>query len=356
MASSGFDRMDFEPSPEQRRLIALATDFANGAGGALPEDALGFATRGHAALGAQGHFAVTTVLDAALIVASLARVSAALGATFASGWLFLHALRRHGTGSSLGAVAAGAEAGTRAGAVALERAQTDLTVAEQAGELIVTGSTDPIPLGPIASDLLLAMPSSDGDALLVCIDLSARGAHKASPISALGLEELPRGAVELARAAVPRERVLAVGDAAAVASRTIGRTRAVLTAAVAVGVAGSALDRALSHVRQGGKLPQSTEFVVSDLATGYDAAFFATAHAAWQRDRGTDTDAESAAAKLLAARTATEVCHGALSVCGESGYHDALRRAYLDARYLELYDGAEAEQIDVIASQMLGES
>ncbi|HEX4338901.1 MAG TPA: acyl-CoA dehydrogenase family protein [Polyangiaceae bacterium] len=350
--------MDFEPSPEQRRLTELATSFATGIAASLPKDATGFATEAYAALGARGHFAVRTVLDASLVVVSLSRVSTGLGATFASGWLFLDALRRHGQGATLGAVAAGAEAGTRTGSVVLASSATEVAVSEDGGQLVLSGTTSPVPLGPLASDALVAAALADGTPVLACVDLSSGGVRKATPSPSLGLEQVPRGALELGVARVPAERVLATGAKATTAMRSLGSTRSVLWAAVAVGVAGRALDMALAHVRARSKMPQSTEFVVSDLATGYDAAYLATMNAAWlcAQSDGSAAGAAGAAAKLLATRTATEVCHGALTVVGETGYEDELRRAYVDARHLELYDGAEAEQIDVIASHMLGES
>jgi alkylation response protein AidB-like acyl-CoA dehydrogenase len=155
---------------------------------------------------------------------------------------------------------------------------------------------------------------------------------------------------------VPRERLLVQGGDAVHAARALAAARSILWAAVAVGVAGHALDLGLAHVRARGKVDQSTEFLVSDLSTGYDAAYLATAHAASRRDAGTGSPEDGPSAKLFATRTATQVCHGALSMCGERGYDEALRRAYVDARHLELYDGPESEQIDDIASRMLGES
>jgi len=360
MALSGPKLMDFEPSPEQRRLIEQATAFASDLPAALPKDGVGFATEAYTALGARGHFSVRATADAALIVVALSRKSAALGATFATGWLFLDTLRRHAQGDALAAVAARAEAGTLTGALAfapVSRTDADeLSASEDGAEVRFTGRTAPAPLIPVASDALIAATLRSGGGVIACVELSGRGVRKAPPSPSLGLEGLPRGIVELAGAAVPRERVLVTGDAAIAAAHGLARTRSILWAAVAVGVAGHAVDRAVSHVRSAGKLPQSTEFLVSDLATGYDAVFLSTMHAAWQRDQGVATDAAGASAKLLAARTATELCHGALGVCGESGYDEDLRRAYIDARHLELYEGAEAEQIDVIASHMLGES
>jgi alkylation response protein AidB-like acyl-CoA dehydrogenase len=207
----------------------------------------------------------------------------------------------------------------------------------------------------VATHVVLAAENGE-NTVFACIDLASTGVAKTPAVPSLGLEELPRGALELRRVAVPKEQLLLTGTAALEAARALSQTTNVLAAAAAVGVAGRALDRALSHARADGKLSQSTEFIVSDLATGYDAAWLATARAAWLRDQGADAAAESAGARLLAARTATELCDGALRVCGEAGYGDDLRRAYLDARHLALYDGAETAQIDVIAKEMLGES
>jgi alkylation response protein AidB-like acyl-CoA dehydrogenase len=295
------------------------------------------------------------MLDAALVVTALARGSAALGAAFASSWLFVDASRRHG-GASLAAVIAAAEKGVRIGAVVLPSrgAQTEIVASESSGTLTLAGIAAPATLVPLASDAIVSARLGDESQVLACVELSTNGASKGAPLASLGLEGVPRGALELRGVEVPRERVLARGNDAVRAADALVGGRSILWAAVAVGVAGHALDLALAHVRARGKVAQSTEFMVSDLATGYDAAYLATAHAASLYDGGSTEGA--AGAKLLATRTATQVCHGALTVCGESGYEDALRRAYLDARHLELYDGAESEQIDDIASRMLGES
>ena len=359
-APLAMDRLDFEPTPEQRRLVELAGNFAGDAAAALPRDPTGFASKACAVLGAQGLFATQSTLDAALVVAALSRVSASLGATYAAQWLFLDALRRHGSSrDELVAIASAVEAGTSTGAVAWpivrKGGEPSLVASDANGQVVLSGATAPAPLVPVASHAVVAT-GSGSEAMLACVDLAANGVTKAPPIQSLGLEELPRGALDLRRVTVLPEHVLLTGAAGREAARGLSQTRNVLSAATAVGIGGRALDRALSYVRTIGKLPQSTEFVVSDLATGYDAAFLATARAAWLRDRGEGAAAESAGAKLVAARTATELCHGALRVCGEAGYGDDLRRAYLDARHLELYDGAEAAQSDVIAKEMLGES
>ena len=360
MAYAALERMDFEPTPEQRRLMDLAASFAGDAAELLPRDPTGFAVRACGALGERGLFATRATLDAALIVIALSRVSAALGATFAAGYSFLSALRRPGGASdALGGVRTAVEAGTATGAVAwplIRKGEETLLVgAGPDGGAILSGATGPAPLVPVAGHAVIAARSG-ANSVIACVDLTTKGVTRTPAVPSLGLEELPRGALELGRVAVAKEHVLLSGAMALEAARALSQTRNVLSAAAATGVAGRALDRALAHARGNGKLSQSTEFTVSDLATGYDAALLATTRAAWLLDRGDGAAAECAGAKLLAARTATELCHGALEVCGEAGYDDELRRAYLDARHLELYDGAEAAQIDVIAKEMLGES
>jgi alkylation response protein AidB-like acyl-CoA dehydrogenase len=348
--------MDFEPSPEQRRHIQLATSFATEAGATLSTDAADFPSRANASLGRSGLFSVRSALDASLVTGALARVSATLGAAFASGWLFVDTLRRHG-GASLGAVIAGAETGARIGALVLPSlgAQTEIIASESTGTLTLAGIGAPAALVPVASDAVVVAKLGDDAQILACVDLSTSGTSKGPPLPSLGLPGVPRGAVELRGVPVARDRLLARGSEAVRAAKALAGARSILWGAVAVGVAGHALDFALAHVRAQGNVAQSTEFLISDLATGYDAAYLATAQAAFQHDRGATAEG-AASAKLLATRTATQVCHGALTVCGESGYDDALRRAYVDARHLELYDGAESEQIDDIASRMLGES
>jgi alkylation response protein AidB-like acyl-CoA dehydrogenase len=359
MAYAALERMDFEPTPEQHRLVELATSFAGEAAAALPRDPTGFAAKACGALGGRGLFATRATLDAALIVIALSRVSAALGATFAAGFSFLDALRRGDSSDALGVIATAVEAGTATGAVAWPSTrkgdETLLVAAGADGVSILSGVTGSAPLVPVAGHAVIAVESG-ANSVVACVDLTTKGVTRTPAVPSLGLDEMPRGALELHRVAVAKEHVLFTGALALEAARRLAQTRNVLSAAAATGVAGRALDRALAHVRGNGKLSQSTEFTVSDLATGYEAALLATARAAWLRDRGESAAAECAGAKLLAARTATELCHGALKICGEGGYDDELRRAYLDARHLELYDGAEAAQIDVIAKEMLGES
>ena len=352
--------MNFEPSPEQRRLIDLATSFASETGTTFPQDPAGYATEALTALARRGLLAVRSTLDAALVTVALSRASGALGATFATSWLFLDALRRHGGGAPLVALASRVEGGTRTGCVALpaigRRQEPPLVASARGEDVVLGGATSPAALLPIASDAILLARTAGGEPRLVCADLAVPGVVKGPLVTSVGLEGLPRGGLGLDSVVVPRERLLAEGAAAADAARDLGRAWSILLSAVSVGVAGSAVDIALSHVRAGGKLRQSTEFSVSDLATGYDAAFLSTTQVAWQRDSGVGTEADAAAARLVAARAATQICHAALGVAAEGGFDALLRRAYVDARHLELYDGSEAEQIDAVASELLGES
>ncbi len=352
--------MDFEPTSEEH---AVAQAAARAAAEVLPRlsvDPIVLARDAHAELGKRGLFEAPSTVAAALAVAELARASASLGGVLAQGWLFADALRRYGPADgSMRPLAVAAGLGTVLGCLALDGATLDDTgnlVREnvQSGGPVISGRPRSVLCAPIASHAIVAARSSETEAVVACIDLASSGVRRIEPVTAPG--GLPRAPLDFGRTAIRKSTVLAEGKAGAELSRALVAASSIVTAAVAVGVARRAMDRAAAHVRSlERRPPQSTELLLSDLATELDAATLAMTHAAWLRDAGASFAAESASARLLSARTATRIAHGALRVSGETGYDDDLRRTYLDAAYLETHDGSEAEQIDIIAGDMLGE-
>jgi alkylation response protein AidB-like acyl-CoA dehydrogenase len=357
MSASPSDRMDFEPTAEQRAVTDAAAAFANEVASMLPADAGRFATEAQALVGARGLFAAASIQSAALVTSELARVSSALGAIYGSGWLFVDALRRYAPANSdLASIAERAAAGRLIGLAAPESPHGELGLGAEGPDATrpLGGKTPPAVILPAASHALVSARTSAGDAVVACVDLASPAVTR-TPSPALGFAELPCGALEFQGLPVSARGLLGTGTGADAIRASLLHARCILTSAMAVGIARSAFEHALARVREARRPSQSTEFVVSDLATGLDAARLMTLNAAARWDESDEGSVEAHGAKLFATRTAAEICHGALRVSGAAGYDDALRAAYLDARHLELFDGTDAADIDAIAKNLLGE-
>ncbi|HEY2891779.1 MAG TPA: acyl-CoA dehydrogenase family protein [Dongiaceae bacterium] len=133
------------------------------------------------------------------------------------------------------------------------------------------------------------------------------------------------------------------------------------TAARATGVAQSALELGLAYARarnQFGKPIYEFARVHGKLAWMAVETMIArqlTYFAARQKDSGKRCDIEAGMAKLLAARTAWSNADNALQVHGGNGYAEeyAISRVLVDARILNIFEGAAEIQAQVIARGLL---
>ena len=133
------------------------------------------------------------------------------------------------------------------------------------------------------------------------------------------------------------------------------------TAARATGVAQSALELGLAYARsrnQFGKPIYDFARVHGKLAWMAIETMIArqlTYYAARQKDSGKRCDIEAGMAKLLAARTAWSNADNALQVHGGNGYAEeyAISRVLVDARILNIFEGAAEIQAQVIARGLL---
>jgi alkylation response protein AidB-like acyl-CoA dehydrogenase len=133
-------------------------------------------------------------------------------------------------------------------------------------------------------------------------------------------------------------------------------------AAQALGTAQGAYDRALSYVKQreqfGRKIAQFqvTQHKLADMATKIELARLMTYKAAWNFDQGRIDPKLTSMAKMVAARTAVEVCDEAIQLHGGYGYMNEyeVERFYRDAKITELYEGTREIQKNTIASALLG--
>jgi (2S)-methylsuccinyl-CoA dehydrogenase len=133
------------------------------------------------------------------------------------------------------------------------------------------------------------------------------------------------------------------------------------TAARAVGVARNATELALAYARgrqQFGKAIYGFPRVANKIAwmaTETMVARQITWFAAEEKDKGRRCDLEAGMAKLLAARVAWAAADNAVQVHGGNGYAEEypISRVLVDARILNVFEGAAEIQAHVIARRLL---
>lgn len=128
-----------------------------------------------------------------------------------------------------------------------------------------------------------------------------------------------------------------------------------------VGVASAALDAAIAYAKQRQQFGQyisefqGIQWMLTDMATGVDAAWLMGYRAARLADTGARFTKEVAEAKLFSANTAVDVTRKALQIHGGYGYMKdlPLERFYRDAKILEIYEGTSEIQKLVISRALL---
>ncbi|MBE3593682.1 MAG: acyl-CoA dehydrogenase family protein [Candidatus Carbobacillus altaicus] len=131
-------------------------------------------------------------------------------------------------------------------------------------------------------------------------------------------------------------------------------------AAMAVGLAQAAYERALAYARErkqfGLRLSQmqAIQFKLADMATEIELARTFVYRAAWLKDVGRSYKKEAAMAKLYASEMALRVAYEAIQIHGGYGYMSdyEVERIYRDARLLTIGEGTSEIQRLVIAREI----
>ena len=161
---------------------------------------------------------------------------------------------------------------------------------------------------------------------------------------------------------IPKENLLGKqGLGFIIAMKTFDRTRPGV-GAQAVGTAQGAFDEALAYAKERKQFGkpitsfQGLQFMIADMATQIEAARALVYAAARMIDRGEKNfAAESAMAKLFASDMAMEVTTNAVQVMGGYGYMKEypVEKFMRDAKILQIYEGTNQIQRDVIASHLI---
>ena len=135
-------------------------------------------------------------------------------------------------------------------------------------------------------------------------------------------------------------------------------------AALAVGIAEAAFDRANSYANERKQFGhpigdfQAVQWMLVDSAMELEAAEVLTMHAANLQDQAKNTTKESAMAKLFASESAVRICDRAMQIHGGYGYSRDLpiERYLRDAKLCEIGEGTSQVQRLVIARHVLKEA
>ncbi len=377
--------MDFDLTPEQREIQALARDFArdriepNAArwdrDHGFPRELLGELAQ----LGLMGVCipeedggAGADFVSYILVLEELSRADAGVGVTVAvhtsavalpilafgtdeQRSRFVPPLAR---GEAIGAFAlTEPEAGSDAGSLR--------TAAVENGDgWTITGTKQWITNGAFAGTVLLFArtdSSTPGPSGVSAFVLDGDQVEVTREEEKLGLNSSSTVDLRIDDARVGRDRLLhEEGKGFSVAMATLDGGR-IGIAAQAVGIAQAAYDAAREYAlerRQFGKRIaefQAIQWKLADMSTEIDAARLLVLRAAWLRANGLPHGEAGAKAKLYASEVARRQTGEAIQILGGYGYTKEfpVERYYRDAKITEIYEGTSEIQRLVIARSVL---
>ncbi|GAB2888251.1 acyl-CoA dehydrogenase family protein [Nocardioides pacificus] len=181
-----------------------------------------------------------------------------------------------------------------------------------------------------------------------------------TPERKMGLTGSTTATMRLDDVRIPVERRLgAEGDGLKIALAGLDSGRLGI-AAVAVGLAQGALDRAVAYAQEretfGRRIidHQGLGFVLSDMEAAVQSARATTLHAARLKDRGLPFGREASIAKMVATDNAMKVTTDAVQVLGGYGYTRdfPVERYMREAKVMQIFEGTNQIQRMVIARHL----
>jgi alkylation response protein AidB-like acyl-CoA dehydrogenase len=233
------------------------------------------------------------------------------------------------------------------------------------GEWLVSGQKQWITNASYAATILLFArtdPENPGARGISAFLLGPEHVRVTREEEKLGLNSSSTGDLLLEDARVSADRMLgSEGEGFSVAMSTLDGGR-IGIAAQALGIAQAAYDVAREYALQRHSFGQpiarhqAIQWKLVDMAVEIDAARLLTYEAAWRKDQGLPFAAAGAKAKLAASETARRQTAEAIQVLGGYGYTKEfpVERYYRDAKVTEIYEGTSEIQRLVIARSILG--
>ena len=178
----------------------------------------------------------------------------------------------------------------------------------------------------------------------------------------LGLHCAPTGEMAFHGTKLPKDALLGEpGDGFKICMWQLNNTR-LGCAAGALGVAGAALDAAVSYANertQFGKpisRHQMVQAQIAEMALEHESARMLVYRAAWLKDRGRPNQYETSLAKLQASEAAVHAANECMKIYGSYGYSTEYpaERLYRDAKSLQVVEGTSNVQKLIISGIACG--
>lgn len=211
-----------------------------------------------------------------------------------------------------------------------------------------------------ATDLSIE-PKTKGMSMLL-VESDREGVSTEKRMEKLGGRMVPFAQVRFENVRVPPSNLIGnEGVGYAQLERFLIENR-IQIAAMALGTAQGALDRALAYIKEreqfGKKLAQFqvTRHKMADMAARIEAARYLTYYAATRFDQGKASNRDASMAKLTATAAAMAVTDEAVQLLGGYGYMTEyeVEHFYRDAKHAEIFQGTPEVQKDIIADEVIG--
>ncbi len=242
------------------------------------------------------------------------------------------------------------------------------TAVKDGNEWVINGTKTFITNGGLAS-VYCVLCQTDGEIVpshrgmsVILVEAGREGLTTADVGRKMGIRMMATAEVNFKDVRVPVENLLGEEGRGFYQVLHFFDESRIQVAAQALGTAQGAYDRALAYVKQreqfGKKIAlfQVTQHKLAEMATKIELARLMTYKAAWNFDQGRIDPKLTSMAKMVAARTAVEVCDEAIQLHGGYGYMSEyeVERFYRDAKITELYEGTREIQKNTIASALIG--
>ena len=193
------------------------------------------------------------------------------------------------------------------------------------------------------------------------VDKGTPGFTAGRPYRKLGLHASDTAPLIFQDAWVPASHLIGARGEGFVQAMQVLEGGRIAMAAMAVGIAQSALDHAVRYMKQRTAFGKAlAEFnglqgMIAEMATDVETARLLTLRAAWLKDQGRPAMHAAAMAKLFASEAAMKAATRAVQIHGGAGYitEFPIERVFRDAKLTEIGEGTSEIQRLVIAREIL---
>jgi alkylation response protein AidB-like acyl-CoA dehydrogenase len=197
------------------------------------------------------------------------------------------------------------------------------------------------------ADFILVFAKTGNDISAFIVPREAPGFTILRDISKLGFRGNSLSAIHLKDCRVSKENLLGKERQGLEQAKKLLNSGRLTIAAIAVGIAQAAFEKALAYSKQRNAFGESISHFqlvqekLADIVAGIQASRLLVYYAAGLKDKGQDIASEAAQAKLFATETAVAVCDKAIQIHGGYGYIDEydVHRHWRDARMLTIGEG-----------------